>query len=103
MSSEALTGISPEVDYSTVSDLDLANILYIQNIPLVSAEKRGDLDARIESINLWLAFELTRVENAVNSKVKTGELPGDDSIASKSKRTSYRSKVVDAYRRQSPW
>lgn len=105
MSSEALTSNppAPEVDYSTVSDLDLANILYIQNIPHVSADKKAVLDARIESISLWLAWELTRVENAVNGKVKSGDLPGDDSVASKSKRTTYRCKVVDAYRGQSTW
>ncbi|OHF04271.1 hypothetical protein CORC01_00610 [Colletotrichum orchidophilum] len=102
--SESQPGGGPsEVDYSNTRDLDLANILYVQNIPVVPDTKKNELDACIKSINSWLAWELTRVEKQVENKIKSGELPGDESIASKSKRTAYRSKVVSATRELSPW
>ncbi|KAJ4384398.1 hypothetical protein N0V85_008338 [Neurospora sp. IMI 360204] len=91
------------VDNSNSSDLDLPNILYIQNIPIVSAEKNAELNARIKSINSWLAWELTRVEELVQTKIKSSELPADGSVDSKSRRTAYRHKVVSNHRGGSLW
>ncbi|KAI8676000.1 hypothetical protein NCS57_00503000 [Fusarium keratoplasticum] len=92
-----------KLDYSSSSDVDLANILYIHNIPIVPAKMKPELDARIKSINSWLAWELTKVEDKVQDKINDGELPKDDSMVSKLKRTLYRSKVVSYNRRVSPW
>lgn len=92
-----------QLDYSSCSDLDLANIRYIHNIPIVPANMKPQLDARIESISAWLAWELTRVEDMVQRKIKAGDLPTDDSVASKLKRMSYRSKVITYTRMSSPW
>ena len=85
------------------NDLDLDNIIYVQNIPAVSADAKVALSEHEESINLWLAWELTRVEEQVNDKITSMQLPNDDSVDAMSKRTAYRSKVVNFYRGQSPW
>ncbi|EEA22636.1 hypothetical protein TMatcc_001475 [Talaromyces marneffei ATCC 18224] len=84
-------------------DLDVANILYVQNIPNVPDSHKTALYANVKSITTWVAWELTRVEGQVKAKVDDKKLPSDDSVASKSKRTAYRAKVVDSYRGQSPW
>lgn len=96
-------GAIPELDYSSPSDVDLTNILYIHNIPMVPANMRPELDARIKSITSWMAWELTRIEDAVQDKIRDRDLPMDDSMASKLKRMSYRSKVLDYTRRVSRW
>ncbi|KAM6530415.1 hypothetical protein FALCPG4_008543 [Fusarium falciforme] len=74
-----------ELDYSGFSDVDLANILYIHNIPIVPAKMKPELDARIKNINSWLAWELARVGDKVQGKINDGELPKDDSMVSKLK------------------
>lgn len=90
-------------DYANTSDLDLANILYVQHLPSVPDVKKAALSANVKSINLWLAWELTRVEDQLNGKIKSEQLPNDASVASKSKRTAYRVKVLDSYRNGTPW
>lgn len=89
--------------YDNTSDLDLVNILYVQRLPSVPDAKKAALSANVESISLWLAWELTKVEEQVNGKINGKQLPNDASVASKSKRTAYRCKVVDYYRNESPW
>lgn len=84
-------------------DLDLANIRYVHNIPIVSTDMKPQLDARIEAISAWLAWELTRAEDNVQRKIKSSDLPTDDSVASKLKRMSYRSKVITYTRTSSHW
>ncbi|EEU38850.1 uncharacterized protein NECHADRAFT_83168 [Fusarium vanettenii 77-13-4] len=96
-------GAIPELDYSSPSDVDLTNILYIHNIPMVPANMRPELDTRIKSITSWVAWELTRIEDGVQDKIRDRDLPMDDSMASKLKRMSYRSKVLDYTRRVSRW
>ncbi|KAM0224747.1 hypothetical protein ACHAQD_001541 [Fusarium lateritium] len=104
MSSSALT-VDPEIDevYNNTNDFDLANLLYLQNIPNVPAKYQEAVQANAKSVNQWLAWELSRVETTVNSKLKTGALPKDDSLASKFKRTSFRIKVVDVLRKDTAW
>ncbi|KAK3321812.1 hypothetical protein B0H66DRAFT_638340 [Apodospora peruviana] len=94
---------SQALDFPCGSDWGLGNILYIQNAPIVPAEKQAELDGRVQTINTWLVWELAKVEEAVQGKLESGALPGDDSVPSKSKRIGYRIKVVDAYRGGSPW
>lgn len=94
-------GVMLELDYSSPSDVDLANILYIHNIPIVPANTRPELDACIKSTTSWVAWGLTRIENAVQDKIRDLDLPMDDSMASKLKRMSYRSKVLGYTRRVS--
>lgn len=90
-------------DYDTGYDLDLANLLYVQQIPSVPDAKKTALSARMKSIESWLAWELTKVEEQVDNKLKSKQLPDDSSVGSKSKRTAYRSKVVSYFRNESPW
>lgn len=99
MTSEA----NPAQDYDSGYDLDLANLLYVQQIPSVPDAKKTALSAKMKSIELWLAWELTRVEEQVTNKLKSKQLPDDSSVVSKSKRTAYRSKVVSYFRNESPW
>lgn len=94
---------TPAAALEPTRDLDLANILYVQSIPNVADSQQTALYANIKSINLWVAWELTRVEGQVKNKVDAKLLPSDDSVASKSKRTAYRTKVANSYRGQSPW
>ncbi|KAM7201140.1 hypothetical protein V8F33_003552 [Rhypophila sp. PSN 637] len=95
--------VSQDSQITPLNDWDLGNVLYTQDIPAVPANKQAELDACIENINSYLVFELARVEEQVQSKLKDGALPDDDSVASKSKRISYRFKVITAYRLKSPW
>ncbi|RTE83265.1 hypothetical protein BHE90_002210 [Fusarium euwallaceae] len=97
--SDAMSGL----DYSSSTDVDLANILYVQNIPIVPTKKKDELDARIKSIETWLAWELTRVEDALQNKMQRGDVPKDDSMDSKLKRMSYRSKVLTFERERQRW
>ncbi|EED20824.1 hypothetical protein TSTA_040180 [Talaromyces stipitatus ATCC 10500] len=93
---------TPAPALEPIHDLDLANILYVQNIPDVPDTHKPALYANVKSINLWVAWELTRVEGLIKTKVDGKNLPSDDSVASKSKRTGYRAKVADSSRGQSP-
>lgn len=102
---------APPVDepsYSDTNDFDLANLLYVQNIPDAPEEYQASLQANVKSTNSWLAWELTKVERAVAEKLQlkpdgTSPLPRDNSLVSKYKRTTYRTKVLDAWRKDAPW
>lgn len=89
--------------YGNTDDFDLANLLYVQNIPYAPAKYQETLQENVKSINQWLSWELKRVEDTVNDKIKSGALPKDDSIAAKFKRTSFRIKVMDVIRKDTPW
>jgi hypothetical protein len=90
-------------DFTGVNDYDLANILYINRIPAVPDDQRTALNAVIQNVITWEAFETAKVETTVQGKVQGNMLPNDASAYSKMKRTTYRAQVLDHLRRSYAW
>jgi hypothetical protein len=90
-------------DFTGANDYDLANILYINRIPAVQDGQRAALDAAIQNVITWEAFETAKVETTVQGKVQGNMLPNDVSAYSKMKRTTYSTNVLHYLRRSYAW
>jgi hypothetical protein len=90
-------------DKAPTTDLDLTNIFYFSEIPEDQQEQSDDLKSLLSTIEDWKAWESTKCEQAVQSKISSKALPSDLSVASRSKRIAYRAKVLEYIRKQSPW
>jgi len=88
---------------SDTRDLDIANIIFIDQLPQVPESQIDNLKTLVSNVNDWEAWESARCEQAVHQKVQEQQLPGDNTVNSKSKRTQYRSKVCSFLRTNSPW
>lgn len=77
----AIEAISTE-EYDDPTDLDLANVLYLQYIPDVPNPNKEALCAKVKSINSWAAYQLTSLEDHIRNRVNDGGLPRDASPAS---------------------
>ncbi|KAI3339003.1 hypothetical protein F4824DRAFT_498857 [Ustulina deusta] len=91
--------ITRSVDLS--NDYGTPNLAFFYHV-LCAA---GDLDPLWKAVDSWNAWELAIAEEHVVSQLNKGNLPGDDSIPSRMKRSAYRGKVIATLREQgeSPW
>lgn len=85
------------------ADLDLPNILAYYSIPLPHDHLREEYQKAQQDVHIWQAWEAARAEGLVQEKIKSGDLPGDNSYESKLKRTAYRVKVILYLRDNANW
>ncbi|KAK7745696.1 hypothetical protein SLS62_009662 [Diatrype stigma] len=85
-----------EVDVS--SDYGTPNLLFLYYIPYIPSSAKPAMDELKEDLWSWHAWELAQAEKQVKRQIDSGNLPVDDSVASRIKRTNYRAKVVQALR-----
>ena len=94
---------SDKAGANDTNDLDISNILYSIRVPLDLSSQADNVQQLFVDINDWEAWECARCEQAVQEKVHGGQLPSDNSVASKSKRNQYRVKVFGFLRTNSAW
>lgn len=86
------------------SDYGTLNLLFLSYIPFVPDEKEPDLYGIRDEFYSWNAWELGQAETQLNKHVKDGNLPSDDSVASRMIRNNYRSKALSFFREgNEPW
>lgn len=88
--------IFSHVDVS--SDYGTLNLLFLSYIPFLPDEKELDLVHTRDEFHSWNAWELGQAETQLNKHLKDGNLPSDDSVASRMIRNNYRSKAVSFFR-----
>ncbi|KAI1451531.1 hypothetical protein F4805DRAFT_473570 [Annulohypoxylon moriforme] len=105
----------PEVDLSLLSgklypvvpklldvsnDYGAPNLLFLYDTPYIPDDKRQDLETIRYDIQSWNAWELATAENQVQIQLSKKNLPDDDSIESRVKRSEYRAKVISVLREE---
>lgn len=85
------------------ADLDLPNILVAYLIPLPLDRLRKDYEQAQQNVHTWQAWEAAKTEGWIAEKIKSGDLPSDNSYESKLKRTLYRAQVIESLRKTSSW
>jgi len=83
------------------NDYGTPNLLFLYYIPFLPDNKKLELDAAQDEFQSWNAWELGQTETQVIAHVKAGNLPSDDSIASRVTRNNYRSKAINFFRETS--
>ncbi|KID74926.1 uncharacterized protein G6M90_00g107240 [Metarhizium brunneum] len=87
---------SASVDVS--NDYGTPNVLFLYYTPFIPDDNKLDLDAIQDEFQSWNAWELGQAETQLIRHVEAGNLPSDDSIASRIIRNNYRSKAIDFFR-----
>ncbi|OJD16540.1 hypothetical protein ACJ73_08876 [Blastomyces percursus] len=82
----------------TPNDYGTPNLLFLFYIPQVPESEKDNINSQKADIQSWFAYELGKTELQVLDQLEDGNLPTDDSAASRVKRTTYRAKVVKVYR-----
>lgn len=89
------TAVRVSNDYGTI------NLLFLYYVPFLPDDKKLDLDAIQDEFQTWHAWELGQAENQLNKHIGDGNLPSDDSIASRITRNNYRAKAIGFFRETS--
>ncbi|PHH92896.1 hypothetical protein CDD83_3727 [Cordyceps sp. RAO-2017] len=79
-------------------DYGTPNLLFLYYIPFLPDDRKPDLGAIRDEFQTWNAWELGQAETQLLKNVQAGNLPSDDSIASRITRNNYRSKAVEFFR-----
>jgi hypothetical protein len=94
----------PPPNPTAMGDNDVKNVMYVNFNPKnLSPEAEADIKAKNKKLELntnWLSLR-AGVETA--KMMKAGNLPGDMSVPSQMKRSSYRAKIIDYLMLQSSW
>jgi hypothetical protein len=101
LSVEVLEGILLQNNNAT--DFDLVNILLVYALAFVKDPLKESYKKVYHDIEIWQAWESARCEAEVQKKIQQGQLPSDNSPESKLKRTGYRIKVIEYFRRTANW
>ncbi|KJZ71246.1 hypothetical protein HIM_09389 [Hirsutella minnesotensis 3608] len=86
------------VSQNVANDYGTPNLLFLYYIPFLPDDKKVDLDAIKDEFQTWNAWELGQAESQLIQHVENGNLPSDDSIASRITRNDYRSKAINFFR-----
>ncbi|KAN0080553.1 hypothetical protein V8E54_003757 [Elaphomyces granulatus] len=100
LSPETYDKAATEVNDVT-NDYGTPNLLFLYYIPFPPEAVKDDLYALKEELQSWHAYELEQAERQVHIQINNGNLPTDDSLASRVKRTNYRAKVIQFLRENS--
>lgn len=87
----------PQSDLS--HDYGTPNLLFLYYIPDCPDDRKRDLDAILEEVYAWNAWELGQAELQLGKHVASGALPSDDLVASRITRNNYRSKAIEFFRK----
>ncbi|KAI1482817.1 hypothetical protein F4774DRAFT_428233 [Daldinia eschscholtzii] len=91
---------SPAYKHDVSNDYGTPNLLFLYYLPYIPNSVKLEMDALREDIQTWHSWELAQAEKHVQSQIDTGNLPSDDSVASRVKRTNYRFKVIQFLREE---
>ncbi|KAF5024530.1 hypothetical protein F66182_3293 [Fusarium sp. NRRL 66182] len=81
------------------NDYGTPNLLFFYYTPTIPSDKQDELAAVQKDFYSWNAWELAVAESQLQTQLKKGTLPSDDSTESREKRATYRAKV-DIYLRE---
>lgn len=87
-----------EVAVDVSNDYGTPNLLFLYYASFLPDELKIDLDHLQDEFQSWNAWELGQAERQLIGHVEAGNLPSDDSIASRIARNNYRSKAVRYFR-----
>ncbi|KAI1377826.1 hypothetical protein F4677DRAFT_443747 [Hypoxylon crocopeplum] len=87
-------------EVNVTNDYGTPNLLHFYYIPYIPGPLKDDMDVLTEDLRSWHAYELGQAEKHVQQQIEKKNLPSDDSIASRAKRTIYRAKVIQILREQ---
>ncbi|PHH77654.1 hypothetical protein CDD80_384 [Ophiocordyceps camponoti-rufipedis] len=96
-------GFKPQQDLKgaavdVTNDYGSPNLLFIYYVSFIPDDKKIDLEAIQDEFQTWNAWELGQAEVQLEGHVKKGNLPSDDSIASRTARNNFRSKALGVFR-----
>lgn len=91
-----LASVETETDVS--NDYGTPNVLFLYYIPFLPDDEKPGFDAIQDEFQTWNAWELGQAEAQLLRHVEAGNLPSDDSIASRVTRNNFRSKAIDSFR-----
>lgn len=78
---------------------ELTHIFYLYYIPSVPDKVKPQLNKLREKFRDWHAYEVGNAEGHVQLRISAGELPSDDSAASRAKRSQARARIVENLRK----
>ncbi|OOF96875.1 hypothetical protein ASPCADRAFT_206995, partial [Aspergillus carbonarius ITEM 5010] len=93
--------IDPPEGVDVTSDYGTPSLLFIYYCRPVSDSDKEAMKSLKTDLEAWNAWELGQAESQLNNQMKKGNLPTDDLLESRIKRTDYRAKVVSALRQRS--
>ncbi|RAK95850.1 uncharacterized protein BO80DRAFT_247568 [Aspergillus ibericus CBS 121593] len=93
--------VDPPEGVDVTSDYGTPNLLFLYYYRLVSDSDREALKSLKNDIEAWNAWELAQAESQLNNQMRKDNLPTDDLLESRVKRTDYRAKVISALRQRS--
>ncbi|KAF4582745.1 hypothetical protein GQ602_005889 [Ophiocordyceps camponoti-floridani] len=96
-------GFKPQQDFKgaavdVANDFGTPNLLFMYYIPFIPDDTKEDLGAIQDEFQTWNAWELGQAEAQLIGHVNKGNLPSDDSVASRITRNNFRSKAISVFR-----
>ncbi|PWY67096.1 hypothetical protein BO94DRAFT_561226 [Aspergillus sclerotioniger CBS 115572] len=93
--------VDPPEGVDVTSDYGTPNLLLLYYCRPVSDSDKETMKSLKTDLEAWNAWELAQAESQLNNQMRKGNLPTDDLLESRIKRTDYRAKVISALRERS--